>query len=147
MPWENFMSRAKRISDHCTIPLERGQRARWESAANRKHDGAAPADLADWIGPILDAAADYERAMGRSAAELLRLMVPVPLRPLLRAPGQRPGAGGMSPGALAAPGAPASPAIVVPTVGATATAAVAVFAVEEPAVDQTPPPEALLAGS
>lgn len=81
------MSRMKKIADSCTISLERGQRARWEAAARRK--GAdAPEDLADWIVPILDAAADYERAMGRSAAELLRLMIPVPLRPLLRTPGR-----------------------------------------------------------
>ena len=118
------MSREKRIVDHCTIPLERGQLARWQAAACRKSAGPTP-ELAEWIGPILDAAADYERAVGRSAAELLRLMVPVPLRPLLSPrslprersvplsdaaeytqPGQENAAGEMRPPPEAPPGAP-----------------------------------------
>lgn len=95
------MSREKRTCDQLTFPVKRGQRARWQAAA-RLRATAEPTDLAVWIGSILDAAADYERAVGRSATDLLQMMIPITLRPLLRAPA---GLNGHST-AMAVPAAP-----------------------------------------
>lgn len=144
------MSREKRIVDQCIIPLVHDQRARWQAAARRKGAESEP-DLAAWIGPILDAAADYERAVGRSAAEMLRLMVPVPLRPLMsRVPGTLAASAPHTAPLPASPGAgaPASPAsiepaslapagIIVPTVGVSAPLPSPLAA---PALPAAPPP-------
>jgi hypothetical protein len=146
------MSREKHVVDQCTIPLSRGQRTRWQAAAQRKSATPAP-DLADWIIPLLDAAADYERAVGRSAAELLRLMVPVPLRPLLHPGAHSLSRNASSPSANLAAGAAGEEAaglasIVVPTVGVTALLPSPQRpSTPEAAAERPAPPEAKLAGS
>lgn len=134
------MKRDKRICDHFTLPLERGQRARWEAAALLKA-GGVPGDLANWAGAILDAAADYERAVGRNAAEVLQLMVPVPLRPLLRGPGRR--ADGHA-AEIAVPAVGVQSKVDVPTVAAATAAAAEDLA---PAAGETLPAGSRLTGS